>query len=50
MLGTNLCQLVTPVIVLLIVLLLKQVSKSNIEFMAEFMLYLPIPFLFHIPY
>jgi hypothetical protein len=50
MIGTNLCQLVTPIIVLLIVLLLKQVSKSNIEFMAEFVLYLPVPFLFHIPY
>lgn len=50
MIGTNLCQLVTPIIVLFIVLILKQVSKSNIEFMAEFSLYLPVPFLFHIPY
>lgn len=50
MIGTNLCQIVTPILVLLIVLILKQVSKSNIEFMAEFSLYLPIPFFFHLPY
>jgi hypothetical protein len=50
MLGTNLCQIITPVLVLFIVLILKEVSKSNIEFMAEFSLYLPVPFIFHIPY
>jgi len=50
MIGTNLCQVVTPILVLLIVLVLKHVSKSNIEFMAEFSFYLPIPFLFHVPY
>jgi hypothetical protein len=50
MLGTNLCQMVTPILVLLIVLILKEVSKSNIEFMAEFSIYLPVPYLFHLPY
>lgn len=50
MLGTNICQMITPILVLLIVLILKEVSKSNIDFMAEFSLYLPMPYLFHAPY
>ena len=50
MLGTNICQMVTPILVLLIVLILKEVSKSNIDFMTEFSLYLPFPYLFHMPY
>ena len=47
---TNVCQILAPIFGLLLVYALKAMGSSNMEILSGRSLYLPVPFIFNIPY
>lgn len=48
--GTNICQILTPIIGLFVVHALRQLGESSIDMFTDRSLYIPIPYIFNIPY
>ena len=48
--GTNICQILTPVIGLFVVHALRQLGESSLDMVTGRSLYIPIPYIFNIPY
>ncbi len=48
--GTNICQILTPIIGLFVVHALRTLGESSLDMITEKALYIPIPYLFNIPY
>ena len=47
--GTNICQLLTPIISLLLIILLKGIAQSNISKYIDAPIYSGLPYIFNIP-
>ena len=48
--GTNICQCLTPIIGLLLIVLLQKIASSNISKYLEKPIYSGLPFMFNLPY
>jgi len=48
--GTNICQVLTPIFGLLVVVAMKEVGGSNLQYIGDLHIYVPIPQMFHLPY
>ena len=48
--GTNICQIITPIMGLFVVHVLRQLGESNLNMVTNKALYIPIPYLLNIPY
>jgi hypothetical protein len=47
--GTNVCQLLTPIISLVLIILLKKIAESNISKYIDQPIYSGLPYVFNIP-
>ena len=47
---TNLCQIFTPIIGLLNIIIVQQLAKENLDKLADKVIYIPFPFLFGLNY
>lgn len=48
--GTNICQILTPIIGLFVVHMLRIQGESSLDMITDRALYIPIPYIFNIPY
>lgn len=48
--GTNICQVLTPIIGLMVVHALRTLGESSMDMFTNRSLYIPIPYLLNIPY
>ena len=48
--GTNICQILTPIIGLFVVHALRKLGESSLDMFTDRSLYIPIPYIFNIPY